>query len=148
MAGLFALALAVRLLYLFEASSGPAFLVPLVDAETYHRVATALASGEASTDALFWQPVFYPLFLSVLYKIVGPSVVAARIVQAVLGAVTAALTYRLGRRAMGHGVGVVAGAIVALYGPLVFFDTELVRPARSRDHGSSFCWASRSPPPR
>jgi hypothetical protein len=36
------------------------------------------------------------------------------------------LTFRLGRRIFGHRVGIAAGAITAVYGPLVFFESELL----------------------
>jgi tetratricopeptide (TPR) repeat protein len=56
----------------------------------------------------------------------GSSIVAAKVVQAVFGGGTCGVTYFLGRRVFSHGAGVVAGIITALYGPLIFFDGELV----------------------
>lgn len=122
----FAAALAVRLFYLFESSDSPAFLTPLVDAETYDRLARALASGTAPGPELFWQPVLYPLLLGAAYALSGGSILAAKLLQAGIGAATSALTCVLGTAVYERRVGTLAGWITALYGPLVFYDGELV----------------------
>jgi len=49
-----------------------------------------------------------------------------KLIQAVLGAVTCVLTYRLGERLFDRRTGAVAGFAVALYGPLIFFEGELL----------------------
>jgi Tfp pilus assembly protein PilF len=124
-AGLFALALLVRAIYLFESSSSPIFAIPIVDSHTYDRLATAFAAGSGLTDEFFWQPFFYPAVLAILYKL-GGSVLTVKMLQALVGAATAALTFKLGLTAFDRRTGVLAGTIVALYGPAVFFDGELL----------------------
>lgn len=52
-----------------------------------------------------------------------------RLVQAVLGATTAALTSAIGIRLFGMTAGLVAGLAVAFYGPLIYFDGELLAPS-------------------
>lgn len=122
----FFVALAVRVAYLFEASDSPAFGLPINDAEIYDQLARALVLKGDVGWRFFYQGVFYPLFLSAVYGIFGPSVLAAKAVQAVIGAVTAALVQRYSARIGGSFVGITAGMITALYGPLVFFETELL----------------------
>lgn len=121
----FALALLVRLLYLWESADNPTFFTPIVDAWTYHERALALLAGEVE-PSLFWQPVFYPLFLAGVYQVFGPSFVAVKLVQAVVGALTCALAACTAGRVMDRRAGWVAGVIAALYGPLIFFDGELL----------------------
>jgi tetratricopeptide (TPR) repeat protein len=122
----FVLALLVRSVYLVEGSDSPAFFSPLVDSLTYDRLARGLAGGTGLTDEFFWQPLFYPLFLAAVYLVSGSSLLWAKVVQILLGAATCALTYLLGERVGGPKNGLLAGVITALYGPLVFFDGELL----------------------
>ncbi len=122
----FALALAVRLLYLFDGADSPAFDTPLVDADTYHRWAQQLAGGGAPGEELFWQPVFYPFFLAAIYGLTDSSLIAAKLVQALLGATTCVLTFKLGSEVVDRRAGALAGFFVALYGPWIFFDLELL----------------------
>lgn len=125
-AAVFTIALGVRLVYLYQSAAAPTFHTPVMDAADYDILARCLLDGGEPSTSLFWQPVFYPLFLTVVYALSGSSILAARLVQCVLGAVTCWLTYRLGRRLFGRKVGFVAGLITALYGPLIFFETELL----------------------
>lgn len=125
-AGIFALALLVRVVHLYESSSNPSFLVPTIDSETYDKVARAVATGKGMNYNFFWQPFFYPLFLSLVYTVSNSSIVWAKVVQVLLGCITCVLTYRLGRRIFNRTTGIVAGLITALYGPLIFFEAELL----------------------
>ncbi|MEW6198423.1 MAG: tetratricopeptide repeat protein [Planctomycetota bacterium] len=122
----FGVALAVRVAYLLDSADWPAFRWPVVDAYAYHHAARELAAGHGFGDRFFWQPFFYPFFLACLYTFVGPAVVVAKIVQIVLGAATCALTARLGQRIFGPAAGLLAGLIAALYGPMIFYEAELV----------------------
>lgn len=123
---LFAAALALRLLYLAQSVDIPSFEMPLVDSEVYDRAARALADGEGFGEAFFYQPFFYPFFLGLVYLLSGGSIVAAKLVQAVLGATTCALVAGLGGRLLDRRSGLLAGAITAAYGPLMFFEAELL----------------------
>jgi len=81
---------------------------------------------KAFNPRFFWQAFFYPAYLTGVYLILGTSVVAARCVQAVLGAVTCALLYRLGKLVFDDRTGLVGGLFTACCGPLIFFETDLV----------------------
>jgi tetratricopeptide (TPR) repeat protein len=122
-------ALGVRLLYLYQSAHNPTFLSPIVDAKNYHVEARALAEHGVMGFGFLWQPFFYPFVLSVLYIFTGSSILAVRIFQGLLGAVTCWLTYRLGRRAVDTRTGVAAGLITAFCGPLIFYECELVAAA-------------------
>jgi tetratricopeptide (TPR) repeat protein len=124
--GLFLLALCVRGVYLYDSSDNPTFSAPIVDSMTYDLMARKAVEGAQITDEFFWQPLFYPLFLSAVYFLSDSSIVLARIVQALLGCVTCVLIYRLGERIFGRSAGILAGLIAAVYGPMVFFETELL----------------------
>jgi len=124
--GVFLLAVFVRGLYLCESSDNPTFFAPIVDSLTYDQMARNLLDDGGLTRKFFWQPIFYPLFLSVVYLLTNCSVIWVKFVQMILGGVTCVLVYRLGERLFGRPVGVLAGVITAVYVPLVFFEGELL----------------------
>jgi 4-amino-4-deoxy-L-arabinose transferase-like glycosyltransferase len=123
---IFFAALVVRLSFLYDLSDSPSFLHPLVDAKTHNSLARILLESNETPTALFWRSVFYPIYLAATYLLSDSSILVAKIFQAFLGASTCLLTYRLGRRFFGESAGVIAGAITACYGPLLFWESELV----------------------
>lgn len=131
----FALALVVRLVYLGEIAKSPAFGVLIVDSASYDQHARLLVEKGIFYERFFWQGFLYPFFLSVVYFFTGGSVLWARLIQILLGSLLCALVYRLGARLCDRRTGAVAGAMAALYGPLVYYDAELL------DTGLSAVWA-------
>lgn len=125
-AGIFALALIIRLVYLRESLFNPAFANPVLDSGTYDNLARILAAGERVSGQLFWQPVFYPFFLSIVYWFSNGSIIFGKVVQIFLGSLTCLLTYHLGKRVFNQAAGIIAGLTTAFYGPLIFFDGELL----------------------
>jgi 4-amino-4-deoxy-L-arabinose transferase-like glycosyltransferase len=124
----FGVALAVRVVHMFALRQSPYFSRAVLDAETYFRAASALAAGEGWPEPVYWQPPGYPYFLAAVLWLAGPDFLAIRLVQAILGALTAALTCAIGTRVFGRGVGLAAGLVVAGYGLLVYYDGELLPP--------------------
>jgi len=120
------LAVAVRLAHLLLGRGDPAWGVPVVDADTYRTLAEHLAAGAAPTAALVWQPALYPVGLALLFKAVGPSVLAARLAQVLLGGATCLAGWRLAGRWFGPGPARTAGLLIALSGPLVFYEGLLL----------------------
>ena len=122
-----AFALLVRLVFLYQVSKSPTFFTPIIDSGHYDQLAKSLARGELTGPTFFWQPIFYPLFfLSRIYLITGNSILCAKLLQSLLGSVLCVLVYQLARRLFDHRTGIAAGVIAALYGPVMFFDSELV----------------------
>ncbi len=123
---IFTLAVAIRFIYLYDLKDNPTFNVPIVDSYGYHTTANSLVQGHGMGEKFFWQQFFYPFYLSVVYLLTGSSILYARILQALLGGLTCLLTYRLGSRIFNRKTGVIAGVITATYGPLIFFEAELL----------------------
>ena len=127
--GVFVLALAIRVAYIFQIETSPLFAYPPVDGLTYVEHAQDLASGnwlEQGREA-FWQPPLYPYVLGLLYAL-SPDLFfyAVRFFQALCGAVLCVLTWSLGRQLFNPAVGAAAACAAALYGPLIFFDGEIL----------------------
>ncbi len=73
-----------------------------------------------------WFPPGYPLFLAALYGLAGPSLAAARLVQAALGAATCCLLYLIGRDLVSPAAGRLAGLLLAVYPGHVYMAWRLM----------------------
>jgi len=122
----FLVAVLVRGLYLYQSRDNPTFSAPVVDAMTYDQMARTLAAGEGLTSEFFWQPTFYPLFLSAVYRLSNSSILCVKLVQILLGSLTCVLACLLGSKVFSKAAGILAGLICAIYMPLVFFEGELL----------------------
>ena len=127
--GVFVLALAIRVAYIFQIETSPLFAHPPVDGLTYVEHAQDLASGNwlGQGREAFWQPPLYPYVLGLLYAL-SPDLFfyAVRFFQALGGALLCVLTWSLGRQLFNPVVGTAAAGAAALYGPLIFFDGEIL----------------------
>jgi tetratricopeptide (TPR) repeat protein len=122
----FVLSATVNLLHLVTAS-GSSFSDPLIDADYYDYLGMRLAGGAGFEDGPFWQPPLYPLLLGGLYRLLGHDLLWPRLLQALLGAGTAALGAAIGARAAeSERVGFWAGVLIALHGSLVFYSAEIL----------------------
>jgi 4-amino-4-deoxy-L-arabinose transferase-like glycosyltransferase len=131
----FALALVVRLVYLGEIAKSPTFHVPIIDSASYDQHARLLVEKGIFYQRFFWQGFLYPFFLAAVYSLTNGSMLAARLMQIALGSLLCAGVFHLGAKLFDRRTGVVAGVAAALYGPLVFYDAELL------DTGLSALWA-------
>ncbi len=126
---LFIVALVLRLVYLAQVRDSPFFDFPVVDGKTYADLARAMAVDGAwrGPAGPYWQPPLYPYFLGFLWTLSGGvDWVLPRLVQAVLGALSCVLVWRLGAREFSPGIGVVAGLGASLWAPFILFDGELL----------------------
>jgi tetratricopeptide (TPR) repeat protein len=125
----FGLAFIVRLVYVLQYRSDPLFDFPVIDSATYDRMAWRHAGGQPLWDDTFWQPPLYPWLLSLLYRLIGHSLLGARIVQAALGSLSCLLLMSIGTRVFGRTAGIAAAIAMAVYGTLIYFDGEILIPA-------------------
>jgi tetratricopeptide (TPR) repeat protein len=127
--GVLLLALLVRGVYLAQIAPNPFFQYPIVDAQVYDEMASAIVRGQDPYPGrAFFQPPLYPYFLSVLYRLAGRHLAVIRGLQFLLGAGNALLTYALARRLFGARVGLGAGLLFAIYGTMLFYEGELLPP--------------------
>lgn len=85
-----------------------------------------MATGRILDPELFWHGFLYPAYLSLVYALPGGSVAVARFLQAILSGFTAVAVYFLGRRLFDTKTGILAGILTSAYGPLIFYDTEIL----------------------
>jgi tetratricopeptide (TPR) repeat protein len=92
------------------------------DAERYDEWARAIASGDWVGSGVFYQTPLYPYLLGLVFSAVGHSLLAVRLLQAGAAALACVLVAVAGRNFVNARVGVVAGALLALYPEAIFFD--------------------------
>lgn len=68
----------------------------------------------------------YVYFLSFVYYLFGHSYWAVYITQSIIGAASCVVVYSIGRMIFSPACGLVAGLIMALYGPLLYYNGMLV----------------------
>ena len=122
----FAAAFAARLIFVWHSRRLPFFFSPIIDAQGYDSRAAELLTTGISVRT-FDQAPLYTVFLAANYFLFGQGYLAPRIVQCLMGATSCVMVQRLGIRLAGRTAGVIAGFAAALYGPLVFYETDLLR---------------------
>ncbi len=125
----FALALAVRVAYVLELRGHDLFAVKLGDAAFFDAWARRIAAGELVGEGAYYQAPGYAWFLGAVYAVLGASTLAARLVQAALGAAACALVALAAGRVATPRTGAVAGALLALHAPAIALEGMLVRDA-------------------
>ena len=122
-----AVALIVRLIYLWQIKSLPLFDAPIIDAEMYDQSAMNILHSVSENKA-FYQAPLYSYFLALIYGVFGHNYLAPRLFQIAIGAVNCVMVMMIGERLFGRRAGLLAGCIAALYGPFIYFEGELLRP--------------------
>jgi uncharacterized membrane protein len=129
-------ALIPRIIYFPQIRSWPFFFYPVVDSLEQWKWAGILRTTHLLGNAeVVAKAPLYPYYLafnqwlSADSAAMGPNstaLVSAHLLQLLLGAVTCGLTYLIGRRVFGPAEGLIAGVLLALYGPGIYRDGQLL----------------------
>ncbi len=111
----------------------------IFDQVSYHNLALRVLGGHGFTFGETWWPITrageptahwsfpYTLFLLGVYAVFGPYPVVARILQAVIvGILHPYITYRIGEKAFGRNVGLIAAIVVSIYIYYVYYGAALM----------------------
>jgi 4-amino-4-deoxy-L-arabinose transferase-like glycosyltransferase len=124
---IFSLALAARVTWGVYADRQPK---GLNDPWMYDYFADRIARGLGYTSSdgvpTAYYPVGYPATLGALYALVGSKVLAAKILNAFLGAATVCVTYRLAVSLLGFRIALVSGLLLALFPSQVYYSGTLL----------------------
>lgn len=123
----FLLALVLRLAFVAQARDLPTQRELVMDALRYDTLARDVAAHGWRPHEVFYQAPLYPYALAAVYAMTGGSRLAVRLIQALLGALTAALLAGVSRRLFGPAAGLLAGLLAALYGPAIFYTPLLLK---------------------
>lgn len=119
--GLAALAAAISILNSFW----PELTTPRFDEKYYYRLAEGIGGGSYE-DGYMVRPPLYPLFLAAVFRVFGPGLTAALIIQSLLrGLVITGIAF-LGRRYVSERAGLIGALILVVYPGLVQSYTRLM----------------------
>src|SRR3989475_1828836 len=119
---IFAVALTLRLIHIWQIRQSPFFNVLIGDARGCDEWAQQIAGGDWIGHDVFCQAAWYPYFLGSIYWLAGRSLMLVRIVQAVIGSCSCLLAGAAARRLFSARAGLVAGLMLAVYAPAIFCD--------------------------
>ncbi|MFQ5700786.1 MAG: tetratricopeptide repeat protein [Acidobacteriota bacterium] len=126
-AGVFMAGLVCRLIYLWQLDASGLWDYLRLDPLYYHDWGLRIASGELVGTDTFEMTPLYAYLLGALFKLAGPSLLLPRLLQAVLGAGTCALVAYLGLRLFGRAEALLAGLVLACYGPALFHESQIMK---------------------
>ncbi len=133
---IFLLALAARLA---QIAASPENALYTSDAESYHRIAINLSTGNGFSDPFIfrdppledgrtaWRAPLFPAIVAVVYRMFGPHPLLAVYLQSLASAATAVMVYWLALEVWRwRRVAVIAGVLTAVFGPLILMNTILM----------------------
>lgn len=119
---MFAAALIVRVIYLWQVESLPLFHHPAGDAASYLAWAERIGQGDFWGGEAFYQAPLYPYFLALIRWFIGPSLFALRLVQALIGALSCVFVLVATSRLVSSRAELAAGVLLSLYPPPIVYD--------------------------
>ena len=125
---LMAAAALLRCLYLADYRAHSVFYDSmLLDAEVYDQLAQKIAAGDwLGGPGVYSLPPLYPYFLAAIFRLFGHSYLAVYVIQSLLGLASIHLVHAIGRKVFGDRIALIAAAMAALYGSLMFMETKLM----------------------
>ena len=125
--------------FFYMSQTGQPFEYEARDALGYHLDAEWLASESWDTTWFYlfkgrsnYSDSGYCLYLTLLYRIIGPNVFLTRIIKAIYSALTCVLVFKLASRTMGENVGKIAAIFAMLMPNLIIYcglhlkETEMI----------------------
>lgn len=122
---LFLAALLPRILYVLEIDAAGLGSFLRLDPLYYNEWARRIAAGDWLGSGAFEMAPLYPYALGSLYSVFGEGLTLPRILQGILGAATCSGTFLLARRLFGWWAGLIAGGLLACYGPAIYYDGQI-----------------------
>ena len=122
-----ALALVLRLVHVWQISGSSLIAPEDLDPGFYYDWAKRIAAGDWLGEGPFVQSPLYAYLLGLFMKLFGTAVTPILIAQSMAGAATVYLTYIAGRRYFDHARGLLAALLMALYGPFIFYEGQVMK---------------------
>ena len=120
---IFLLALVARLAHVIAIGYSPFSNYLVGDAAKYTKWASRIAAGDWVGDTVFYQAPLYPYFLAIIKVTLGDSVVAVRLVQMFVGALSCCMLAGATWNLFDRKAAIVAGVIMSLYAPSIFLES-------------------------
>lgn len=116
-----ALALALRLIHLWQLRTAPVFDLTIGDARGFDAWAQRIVAGDWLGSGVFYQAPLYPYFMAAIYG-AGGHLAAVRVVQSCLGALACVLLGLAGSRFFCRSIGLLAAVLLAVWPSALFHD--------------------------
>jgi len=123
----FATALLLRVVCLAQLHRSGMWDYIRLDPLYYYEWARRIAAGEVLGAGTYEMTPLYAWTLGALFGAFGDGLFVPRLAQAILGAGTCALVAWLGLRVFGRAEAILAGLALALYGPSLFHETQIMK---------------------
>ncbi len=104
-----------------------AFFKAKIGPDTLKNTPTKLLWEQWYGEKTFQQEPLYPYFVALNYTLFGHNVRWVFLLQMLLGVITNLLVYLVTRRYFGDLAAAIAGILIILFGPLLFFELVLLR---------------------
>jgi tetratricopeptide (TPR) repeat protein len=123
---LFAAALLLKTVFVLQSADSLYVRVPIMDSRYYDEVAQDIARGHVVRNEAFFMGPLYPYFLAVVYSTAGRDFTLVRLLQAAGGALTVVFIFLMGRRLFRPSAALIGAVLLAWYGAMTFYETELL----------------------
>jgi tetratricopeptide (TPR) repeat protein len=115
-------AFAIRILYLLEIGDMPFYQIPIVDARAYDEWAQRIVAEGGWGSEVFYQAPAYPYWLALIYRLFGRNLDLVHAIQMAMGGLSCVFLMAATRAMFGFATGRLAGWMLAVYPPAIFFD--------------------------
>jgi len=122
-----ALAFVLRLIYILQIDAAGLGRYLRLDPLYYHQWGERIARGDWIGRDVFEMSPLYAYYLGALYRFFGEGAVLPKVIQAIVASLVCGLLVIAGRRAFGRVEGIIAGSLLALYGPSLFYDGQVMK---------------------
>ncbi len=122
-------ALLIRVIALTLMTRTPYLQIDTIDAKGYQVWAAQILAGDWLPARHFYQSPLYAYYLAGVQAAFGSSPWPPRVIQILLGSASCGLLTIVGTRLFDRRVGLVAGLLLATYGPMVLEETSLGKTA-------------------
>jgi 4-amino-4-deoxy-L-arabinose transferase-like glycosyltransferase len=123
------LALVVRAVALTQMTATPYLQIDTIDARGYQLWASQILAGDWLPARHFYQSPLYAYYLAIVTAAFGSSPWPPRIIQILLGSLSCGLVATIGTRLFTRRIGIVAGLVLATYGPMILEEISLAKTA-------------------
>ena len=126
LAAILVAALLIRVAYLVDIADSIYIDYPVLDSGWYHTKALDVLAGDHLAGSASFRVPLYVYFLAGCYAVFGQSFAAPLMIQALIGALSCAMVFLIGRRLFGRFAGAVGGFGFAFYRMAIYSDGEIL----------------------
>lgn len=121
------LAVLIRTVYLIQTSRASPFFYDLsIDSLYHHLMALKISGGSFEISGPFFRAPLYPLFLGMLYSVIGESIFAAVLAGHLMGILITIIIFMTGVRFFNLPTASAAALLYAFYWPALYFEGQLL----------------------